>query len=47
MIVTAGVLTGPVFKGLFTFGPTIFTLHEFIVPALIIELHYICSVCLG
>ena len=30
-----------------TVGPTIITLHEFIVPGLIIELHYICSVCLN
>ena len=30
-----------------TAGPTIITLHEFIVPGLIIELHYICSVCLN
>ena len=30
-----------------TVGPTIITLHELIVPGLIIELHYICSVCLN
>ena len=30
-----------------TVGPTIITLHEFIVPGLIIELHYICSVRLN
>ena len=30
-----------------TVGPTNITLHEFIVPGLIIELHYICSVCLN
>ena len=30
-----------------TVGPTIITLHEFIVPGLIFELHYICSVCLN
>ena len=32
---------------LITVGPTIITLHEFIVPGLIIELHYMCSVCLN
>ena len=30
-----------------TVGPTFITLHEFVVPGLIIELHYICSVCLN
>ena len=30
-----------------TVSPTIITLHEFIVLGLIIELHYICSVCLN
>ena len=30
-----------------TVGPTIITLHEFTVPGLIFELHYICSVCLN
>ena len=34
-------------KSLTTVGPTIITLHEFIVPGLIIELHYMCSVCLN
>ena len=34
-------------RGINTVGPTIITLHEFIVPGLITELHYICSVRLN
>ena len=30
-----------------TVGPTMITLHEVIVLGLIIEFHYICSVCLN